>query len=157
MISNATNDWDFRRAHRDVHGDGIVMEIDVVATAVGAAQDSHLRAVEHGRSVNEPAANLPQLDVRVRQNMWHSVRFALIHEVAHELDKYPTDNVNHLLPVEASCVHQPLHRATHGCFVSPRSQVNAGIGYTSRYLCCMYAYPGATPLVVSKKENRNDN
>lgn len=75
-----------RRAHRD--GDGIVMEIDVVATAVGAAQDSkhnHLRAVENGRSVNEPAANLPQLDVRVPQNMRHSVRYALIHEVAHEL------------------------------------------------------------------------
>jgi hypothetical protein len=131
-----------------------------MATAIGAAQDSkhdHLRAVEHdGRSVKEPAANLPQLDVRAQQNMRHSVRCAQIHEIAHELDKYPTDTVNRVLPVEA-CVHPPLRRATNGRFVSPRSQVNAGIGYTSRCLCCKYAYPGAMPLVVSKKESRNDN
>jgi hypothetical protein len=42
-------------------------------------------------------------------------------------------------------------------YVLRRAQANAGIGYTNHCLCCMYAYPGAMPLVLSKKENRNDN
>jgi hypothetical protein len=81
--------------------------------------------------------------------MRHSVRCALIHEVAYELVKYPIDTVNRLLPVEA-CVHQPLRRATHGRFTAISDQCR---NWLHKPLSMLYV---RLP-VVSKKENMNDN